>query len=144
MITALAEEVRVADLMTLDPVVIRNDEPVDRAKELLERYRITGLPVVDDAGALVGVISQTDLVHASLPHISDVIRHKSRELRVGELMSVPPITISMSASIKSAAQVMTWERVHRLVATNEDGQPIGVLSASDIVALIAEGQPPPA
>ena len=129
----------VADLMTLDPVVIAESEPLDEAKDLLERYRISGLPVVDDKERLVGVISTTDLALSTAPHISDVIRRRWHELRVGELMSSPAITIDMSASIRDAAALMTREHVHRLVATNQTGVPVGVLSASDIVSLVAEG-----
>ncbi len=128
----------VADLMTLDPVVIGESEPLDEAKDLLERYRISGLPVVDDKERLVGVISTTDLALSTAPHISDVIRRRWHELRVGELISSPAIKIDMSASIRDAAALMTREHVHRLVATNQTGVPVGVLSASDIVSLVAE------
>lgn len=44
------EELRVADVMTLDPVVVREDATVEAAEQLLASYRISGLPVVDDAG----------------------------------------------------------------------------------------------
>lgn len=141
MIASHTSHLCVADLMTLDPIVVSELDPVAEATALLERYRISGLPVVDRAGHLVGVISTTDLVDAAAPHISDLIRRRWADLRVGELMTSPPITIDMSASVRAAAALMTREHVHRLVATNPDGVPVGVLSASDIVALVAEGEP---
>lgn len=140
MIAHPTDHLCVADLMTLDPVIIGESEPVEHAKELLERYRISGLPVVDTEHRLVGVISTTDLVDATAPHISDVIRRRWHDLRVGELMSTPPITVDLTASIRNAAALMTREHVHRLVATNPGGVPVGVLSASDVVALVAEGE----
>ena len=139
MITSPVTSLCVADLMTLDPVVVAESDPLDEAKDLLERYRISGLPVVDAEQRLLAVISTTDLALSTAPHLSDVIRRRWHELRVGELMSAPAITIDMSASIRNAAALMTRERVHRLVATNQVGVPVGVLSASDIVALVAEG-----
>jgi CBS domain-containing protein len=139
MIAHHTDQLCVADLMTLDPVVVEESQPVDDAKELLERYRISGLPVVDDQHRLVGVISHTDLMGATTPHVSDLIRRRWAQLRVGELMSSPPITVGLSTSVRSAAALMTNEHVHRLVATNPQGVPVGVLSASDIVALVAEG-----
>lgn len=140
-LTPTSTHLCVADLMTLDPIVIDELAPVSDAQELLERYRISGLPVVDAVGHLVGVISTTDLMAASAPHVSDLVRRRWADLRVGELMSSPPITVEMTASIRSAAGVMAREHVHRVVATNPDGVPVGVLSASDIVALVAEGVP---
>lgn len=139
MITSPASNLCVADLMTLDPVVVVESDPLDEAKDLLERYRISGLPVVDAEQRLVGVISTTDLALATAPHVSDVIRRRWHELSVGELMSAPAITVDISTSIRNAAALMTREHVHRLVATNQAGVPVGVLSASDIVALVAEG-----
>lgn len=138
MITSSITNLCVADLMTLDPIVVIDTDGLDDAKDLLERYRISGLPVVDAQQRLVGVISTTDLALSTAPHVSDVIRRRWHDLRVGELMSAPPITVDISASIRSAAALMAREHVHRLVATNQTGVPVGVLSASDIVALVAE------
>jgi CBS-domain-containing membrane protein len=57
----------VADVMSVDPVVIRADASLEEAEELLRSYHIHGLPVVDENGALVGVISQTDLLWRAAP-----------------------------------------------------------------------------
>ncbi len=65
--TAATTDLRVADLMTIDPIVISVDASIEDAEELLRRYRITGLPVIDLAGRLVGVISQTDLAPQAPP-----------------------------------------------------------------------------
>lgn len=56
------KQLLVADVMTIDPVVVVEDAPLEDAARLLRTYSISGLPVVDRDGALVGVISQTDLV----------------------------------------------------------------------------------
>jgi len=65
--TATTTDLRVADLMTIDPIVISVDASIEDAEELLRRHRITGLPVIDLAGRLVGVISQTDLAPQAPP-----------------------------------------------------------------------------
>lgn len=65
--TATTTDLRVADLMTIDPIVISVDASIEGAEELLRRHRITGLPVIDLAGRLVGVISQTDLASQAPP-----------------------------------------------------------------------------
>lgn len=137
--TAATTDLRVADLMTIDPIVISVDASIEDAEELLRRHRITGLPVIDLAGRLVGVISQTDLLYLAVPAVQALIRHRERGIRVGEVMSTPPVTIESTATVRDAARRMNEERLHRLVAVDGHGRPIGVVSAMDFVTLAAEG-----
>lgn len=136
---ATSTDLRVADLMTIDPVAVSVDASIEDAEDLLRHNRITGLPVVDPDGTLVGVISQTDLLYLALPRVQALIRHRDRGIRVGEVMSTPPVTIDSSASLREAARLMNDERLHRLVAVDAHGRPIGVIAAMDFVALAAEG-----
>ncbi|HET6381380.1 MAG TPA: CBS domain-containing protein [candidate division Zixibacteria bacterium] len=128
---------RVADLMTPDPITIPADATVEEAEELMRRRRITGLPVVDHEGRLVGVISQSDLLYLATPAMQVFVRRRESPMRVGQLMSSPPVTIEAAATLLFAARRMHEERLHRLVAVDEDGRPIGVLSSMDFVALAA-------
>src|SRR4029079_11006210 len=128
----------VADVMTLDPVVVGSGASIEEAAGLLHANAISGLPVVDDAGALVGVISQSDLVDIMDSAVGRVVRTRPSGLRVGELMSSPAVTIPMTSSLAEAARAMLATRVHRRVATDEAGHPVGVLSATDFVALYAD------
>ena len=128
----------VADLMTIDPIVVSVDATIEEAEELLRQHRITGLPVVDLSGRLVGVISQTDLLYLAVPTVQALIRHRESGIRVGEVMSVPPVTIETAATIREAARRMHEGHLHRLVAVDAHGRPVGVISAMDFVALAAE------
>ena len=131
---------RVADVMTLDPVVIREDASLDEAIELMRAYAVAGLPVVDAAGTLVGVISQTDLVTAAAsPVVGRIVRGQPDRLRVGELTSRPAVTVTLADTLVLAARRMVDERIHRVVAVDERGRPVGVLSAMDFVELYATG-----
>lgn len=132
------KQLLVADVMTIDPVVVADDAPLEDVARLLRTYSISGLPVVDRDGILVGVISQTDLVAIEEAPIGRLIRTEASGLRVGELMSSPAITVPMTGSLAEAARLMRDRRIHRLVALSDDGRPVGVLSASDFVALYAE------
>lgn len=132
------EDMLVADVMTIDPIVVSVDATIEEAEELLRVHRITGLPVVDLSGRLAGVISQTDLLYLAVPTIQALIRHHESGLRVGEVMSVPAVTIEATASIRHAARRMHDERLHRLVVMDDHGRPVGVISAMDFVALAAE------
>jgi CBS domain-containing protein len=137
--TARPEELRVADLMTIDPITVPVDATVEEAEDLLRRHRITGLPVVDGDGRLVGVISLTDLLYLAQPTVGALIRGRESGIRVGEVMSVPPITIDTTATVRDAARTMDADRLHRLVAVDAQGRPVGVLSSMDFVSLVAEG-----
>jgi CBS domain-containing protein len=132
------KDLRVADIMTIDPVTIRSDDSIEVAERLLRLNRISGLPVVDADDSLLGVISQTDLLLVGSPALGAALRNRPSGLRVGELMTSPAITVPMTASLGEAARQMRDARVHRLVAVDDDGQPVGVLSATDFVSLFAE------
>lgn len=134
-----AADLRVADLMTIDPITVSITATIEEAEELLRHNRITGLPVVDVDNRLVGVISQTDLLYLEVPAVQALIHHRTSGIRVGEVMSSPPVTIDAGATIVEAARRMHEERLHRLVAVDDHGRPAGVISAMDFVALAAEG-----
>jgi CBS domain-containing protein len=133
------DRLAVADVMTMDPVTVAVDASVEDAEHLLAAFKVSGLPVVDGAGRLVGVLSRTDLLLDCGPTLKQLVRGRASGLRVGELMSSPALTVSLSATLVEAARIMHAERVHRLVVVNDDDVPIGVLSATDYVSLIADG-----
>ena len=135
----LSEQTLVGDVMTLEPIVVNVDATIEDAAQLLVTNRVSGLPVVDDLGRLVGVISQTDLLADGVNSISTLIRGNASGLRVGELMTLPAISVPMTASLVEAARTMTAERIHRVVTTDDGGHPVGVLSATDFVRFVADG-----
>jgi CBS domain-containing protein len=136
-----ADALVVADLMTIDPVVIRSDSPLEEAERLMREYAVSGLPVIDDEGTLLGVISQTDVLEDGGVPLAILLRRRPSGLRVGELMTSPAITITSFAPLREAARLMRDRRIHRVVAIDDHGRPIGVLSASDFVALYADDRP---
>lgn len=136
----MAETERVvADLMSIDPIVVRPDTTIEEAERLLSDFDITGLPVVDGDGRPVGVISQTDLLATMGPPVGVLIRAKASGLRVGELMSTPAVTVAIMTPLVEAARQMIDAHVHRLVVIDDHGRAVGVLSATDFVTLYAEG-----
>ena len=121
----------VVDLMASDPIVVDPDLPVDVVAGVLAVYDVGGLPVVDAAGRLVGVISQTDLVRLQAYSVAS---SEWSALRVRDVMTRPAATIRGSASLQEAARVMTEHDVHRLVVVGDDIETaLGVISDSDLV-----------
>lgn len=127
----------VGQVMSPEPVVLGVDQPAHAAAQVLEANDVSGAPVVDQAGVLVGVLSETDLVHA---RAKEHLWSRWSELTVRDLMHAPVITADRSMSVTEAARLMETAQVHRLVVMDDDQQtPIGVVSTSDLVrAMVSE------
>lgn len=125
----------VGDLMTPDPVTIRDRVPLVTADRLMRESSISGLPVVNEEGVLVGVVSRTDLMAIA----ADPGREPWQSISVANVMSSPALTIPVDAPVADAATLMEEHHVHRLVVVDPaKGQPIGILSTTDLARAIAE------
>ena len=134
--TSIDRPTTVGDLMALEPIVVSWAASLTDAARMMDEYDISGLPVVGEAGDVVGVISQTDLVRA---RATEWLWSNWTGLQVRHLMSSPPLTIRESASLEAAAVRMERDHVHRLVVVADDdpSMPIGVISTSDVVRALA-------
>lgn len=126
----------VGDVMTPDPIIVTTSTPLAEVAQLLDRHGVSGFPVVDATGQLVGVISQTDLLHA---RTTEELWGSWPGLTARHLMSSPALTIGASATVAEAARTMEAHRVHRLVVVAPDGTtPIGLFSTTDLVRAMAQ------
>ena len=114
---------RARDLMTADPITTRPDMPVREAAALLVYHRISGLPVLDSQGALVGVVSEADIIDKPGETVKDV-------------MTRDVITVGADAGLEDVASTMTRHRVKR-VPVVQDGLLAGIISRADIVRWVA-------
>lgn len=126
----------VSELMSIEPVTVAMDESIADAERLMSRHEITGLPVVDRVGRLMGVLSQTDIVRA---HASGQPLASWPGLAVRHLMTSPALTIRLDETLLTAARMMEQHHVHRLVVVALDGEhPVGVISTTDLVRAMVE------
>ena len=124
----------VGELMALEPVVVQANATLDDAAKLLDEHHINGVPVVDKAGSLVGVLSQTDLLRA---RSTEYLWTNWPGLAVRHLMTSPAITVTRSTPIPIAARKMERHHIHRLVVTDERERPIGILSLTDVARVVS-------
>jgi CBS domain-containing protein len=125
----------VGQLMTPDPIVVADSAPADDAIRLLEENEISGLPVVDAEGMLIGIISEADVVRV---RASERLWSRWPELRARHVMHAPAMTADPGMTLEEAARLMESAHVHRLIVVGEDqATPIGIFSTSDLVRALA-------
>jgi CBS domain-containing protein len=131
--------------MTAPAVTVRPDVPLPAVARLLDERGVTSLPVVDDHGHIVGMVSETDVVRDAVP--SDPWAHDLHPshgaftTRVADVMTFNPITVPPDTELPVVADVLVTNRVQSLPVV-EGGVVIGVISRRDIVAVLAHtGEP---
>jgi CBS domain-containing protein len=145
------------DVMTRDVVCVRSATNLRELEKIFLEKRISGAPVVDEGGRLVGVISQTDLVYYHLTrgdrpfHGSDFYRSAQIERAfegagyqiedydiglVGEVMTPVVHTASPETPVIDLARLMAEKRVHRMIVI-EGEKVVGLVSAMDLLQVIA-------
>jgi CBS domain-containing protein len=117
-------------IMTQDLVTVRPDASIEEAIDLLLREQISGLPVVDDDGCLVGVITEFALLAVAYDrHVKDhrVSHHMTREL----------ITVEVDDPARRVADLCIVHRVRRLPVL-QNGRLVGVIARRDVLRALVE------
>ena len=131
---------KVADLMGKDLVTVPLSATVGEAIVTLADAHVSGLPVVDHEGYLVGVLSTTDLLTslAERGRERDIVPLLD-ETSVSEIMTPRPKTVAPGSDVHEAAQQMLYLGIHRLFVESND-ELVGVISQTDIVQAFATGK----
>jgi CBS domain-containing protein len=137
---------KVADLMTREVVFVGPDATIKDVANLLVEHRISGLPVCDEAGRVIGVVSEADILYREsdpaerdgpLAWLFDDTVHvearKAAARTAGEAMSTPPITIGGFRVAAAAARTMLEHRIKRLLVVDIHGKLQGIVTRSDLV-----------
>lgn len=149
-------DVKVEDIMTRDVSTVHPEATLAEVVEKLLDKPYTALPVVDSAGRLVGIISDTDLLErgdmevsislkrATDPELARSLIHRLRQnaRKVSDVMTPEAVTISPQASLSDAARLMGKRNLKRLPVVEADKQLVGMLSRFDILTALAAGHLP--
>jgi CBS domain-containing protein len=131
---------KVSDLMTSEATTLQRNEMLSLAEQLMNLGRIRHLPVVDEDGELVGIVSQRDLFHSGLLRALGHGKHSAARVRdmlpVKEVMSTDVVTTTRDASLEEAARLM-FDRKIGCLPVVEDGRLVGILTEGDFVAYFA-------
>jgi CBS domain-containing membrane protein len=129
---------QVADIMTSDVTTLKRNEKLTLADDLMNLGRIRHLPVLDDDGVLVGIISQRDLFRGALAKALGYGQHASRKILdtfvVKDVMTTDLVTTTPETAVVDAARVMIKRKIGCLPVV-KDGRLVGIITEGDFVAL---------
>jgi predicted transcriptional regulator len=128
---------KVSELMHTDVCAVRSDANLASVVEALADAHISGVPVVDRQGKILGVVSTTDILQAQAERLEGGDAWEDQ--MVEDIMTRPALTIPGDADIREAAQRMLYAEVHRLFI-EKNGVLAGVISQTDIVRALATHQ----
>lgn len=142
------------EIMSTDPVCAAPSMTLRQVSRLLVENDISGAPVVDESGRVVGVISKTDLVRRlaeggmavapafffeSLEESGEDVGEAvpETEILVEECMAEEPITVKPEATAQEIARLMCDTGVHRVVVIDGEGFPEGIITTLDLLGVLA-------
>lgn len=137
------------DIMTRDVKTITENAPLKEAVEILTANKISGMPVLDEKGTLVGIISEADLMNkekrrAVLPHMAlfglfvvpeRLLKEAYEEgfaLKVRDVMTTNVVTAEEDTPVEELADIMVRKRINR-IPIMKDGQLVGIVTRNDVL-----------
>jgi CBS domain-containing protein len=126
-------------VMQQNVVTISASDRLSTVEDIMTLGRVRHMPVVH-AGKLVGVVSERDLLRASLSNLSGH-RHDERRaflhvVEIARVMSTPPIVVSSDATVNEAAHIMAEKKIGCLPVVDGD-ELVGMITETDILHLVA-------
>jgi len=124
--------VNVVDLMTTEVIAESRDTGLREAARLMFRNRVSGLPITEQDGTLIGIITEADFLRLEVERQEGA---RDQVVTVGEVMSIGVVTIRPEMEIYEAAKIMAVQEVKRLPVVDDDNRLLGVISRADIVSI---------
>jgi CBS domain-containing protein len=148
----------VREIMDAEPQTVRPDSSVEEVVRALRDHELTGLPVVNEGGRCVGIITEQDLViddeagKLHVPHylelfggvvVLEPLRHFEHRLRkvfaskARDMMTEDPVTVEASAPVTEAARLIS-QRHHNRLPVVEHGRLVGVVTRVDVLRALTD------
>ena len=132
----------VRDRMTSPAVTVTAETPFQDALKLMRDRRLRRLPVVDGAGRVVGIVSESDLLHASPSPATSLsvweVNYLLWKLKIGDIMTHHVLTIEEETPIEDAASLMVNNKIGGLPVVDGRDRLVGVITETDIFRAFVE------
>lgn len=146
---------RVKEIMTKDVITVRPEASIRELAELLVERRISGVPVVDEAGSVCGIVSEGDLMRKEIaPQMPDELCilgavvyynglqeyreafRKFAAMTAGQMMTEKVITVKEDDEVSKVGKIMLDKHIKRVPVLDDSGKLVGIVSRSDIVRMM--------
>lgn len=145
-ITRLFNSLTAANIMSKPVLFVEQEMALVEAAHLLAEQQISGGPVVDHDGRVVGVISEKDFLKemglGTTPSFMQIATHcldskscmigRLRNRNVGDIMTKPPITADPEMTIGAISSLFAERQINRLPIIDGDGRPVGIVTRTDL------------
>lgn len=152
--SAVKSELKAKDIMTTEPVCVSPSTTIRELARTFEEHEVSGAPVIDQAGRVIGVVSKTDLIRRcsegtnDIPpaYLFEVLSDQGEEDETSEVLPEPlicvedfmtedPLVVSTEASTSLIARMMFDRRIHRVIVVDEDRFPVGIITTLDLLGV---------
>ncbi|MFW6040757.1 MAG: cyclic nucleotide-binding/CBS domain-containing protein [Thermoplasmatota archaeon] len=122
-------DIKIQDVMSTNPIIIRKNDKVRKAAQLMKDAHVGSLVVLDEKGEMEGIVTESDIVFDTVAHGLN-----PEETTVENIMSTPVHTIESSDTIEDCAKKMAKLNVRRLPVVKK-GEMVGVITENDIISI---------
>lgn len=140
---------KVGNVMTTSVVTVSEDTPFKEVVRVMQEHAVSGVPVVDGQGRLVGIVTEADLLMAEEPGarrrgLSErILRTRRRaeqaagleDVRAGDIMNRPVVTVAPDLSVREAIRVLLHAGVKRLPVIDAERRVAGIVSRADLLSV---------
>jgi len=148
---------RAKDVMTTEPVCVEPSTTIRELAHVFEEHEISGVPVVDQRGVVVGVVSKTDLIRrcsegrddTPSTYLFEILSGQGSEdgrgttdviaeplICVQDIMTEDPLMVSPDVAVGTVARLMAEKRIHRVIVADDERFPVGIITTLDLLGLI--------
>lgn len=148
-------EMKAKDVMTPEPVCVEPATTIRELARVFEENGVSGVPVVDQQGRVIGVVSKTDLIRRcaegtdEIPpaYLFEVLSEQGEEGETSEVIPEPlicvedfmtedPLMVLPEVSALTVAKLMHEKRIHRVIVADDERFPVGIITTLDLLGAL--------
>lgn len=132
----------IRDWMTKEVITVGPETSMMKASKLMREHKISRIPVVDDSGRLLGIVSDRDLKEASPSKATSLDMHELyyllSEIKVKDIMTKTPLAVKPSETVEKAAVLMMNNNFGGLPVVDENLKVVGIITDSDVFKVLVQ------